>query len=1847
MKQLSIRNICTGMVFMFMSLQAQSQVYCTGDTPFFTVDLTGNPTGTWISPQVVRDGSCCGGGANQVNCIEMMITLDPSAIGINFSVFSGANPGGSLYYQVNCQGVPVSTGTGNICLNGPGPHYISYCKVGNNQNEYAITSIPGPTATADITITEGCSVGMNVQGMIPATVSWNSIGPGTPGQYNNFLSNTTNTANGTSGTPFTGYSNVIVTPTLGAPTSIQYAVCGNVSSPCLTQVFCDTITVTVLPDLAVDILPAAPYICYGQPFVTLTANQTGGLAPYTYLWSNGQTTSSINVTTPGNYSVTVTDATGCPVATDQVTVTQFVNPITANAGPNLTVCSATSANIAINGSVTGVTTGMWSGGTGTYSSSTTDLSLNYTMSAAEIAAGSVTLTLTSTNTGTCPPASDQVLITVSEMTANLVSVQNPTCFGGANGSAVVSATGGVLPYSYSLNGGPGQASNSFSNLTAGNYTVVVSDNAGCSGSVNFTITQPTQLTFSSTPVNVSCFGQCNGQITVNASGGTAPYTYSANNGTTFGTANPLTGLCAGTIGVVVQDANGCLTNANVNITQPPLLTANYNLTNPICAGASNGQIAVTAGGGTPSYQYSVNGGALQASSTLTGLPAGNYNVLVQDAQGCQVTAMQALINPPTFAVNLVSMTESNCGFNNGAIEVAANGTNTPFTYTINGGPSQPTGVFTNLIAGAYSFVATDALGCQSQAFYGVNDIEMSGSLIALGNVTCYGGNDGWVQTINNSGAPPITFELDNNGVTQTMGDFNNLMAGSHIVTIYDAGFCIYTLPFTITQPNEIQFTPVVTNVSCNGGNNGSIFISSPTGGTGAIQYSLNGTTYQPGTTFSGLTAGTYTIYAQDANGCVVSSQATITQPTPVVLQSNTVNLTCFGNNSGTILMDGTGGTPGYQFSINNGTTFQPDQIYFGLAAGTYNLVVQDAAGCTAFSSVVLTQPAPLTASYVPQAVSCFGTCNGQVAITPNGGTSPYTYSIDNGTTILTNPLITGLCAGTYSIQVVDDNGCGILSNTIINTPPQLTLANAVTTSTCGLPNGSVVATAGGGTPGYSYSINNVNFGPSNSFTGLAAGIYTIYVQDANNCPASLAANIGSQPSPAITGIASGNVSCNGACDGTITIATTGGTGTIQYSNGGPFQPSNIFNNLCAGNYTLSITDGNNCVTNYGAPFTITQPAPLTFNTNNNQNLTCFNNGTGVISFDAQGGTEPYLYSIDNGTTQSSSSQFTLLDAGTYNLQVEDANGCTMTGQATLTQPPLLEIIDLQSTNVICFDQCNGTAQVAAQGGTNGYTYNWYTVTVSPNSSQITDLCAGSYTSVVLDQNGCYDTVQFTITQPAEMVIDSLSASNPLCNSACDGMITLWSSNAATYSFDGGVTFGSSNIDTTLCEGVYNVMVQSIDGCTASIDSVVLTDPEILSVIAGPDSILCPGTPGTVSAEASGGTQPYTYYWQTLDLEGPSQIVVPQTPTTYEVLVEDANGCISNLDSTHFDIHAPFTMVASNDTTICPGTAINIQTTVTGGVPAYTYNWTQNGSTIAQTAQTTVSPTAPTSYIIVAEDLCISISDTVNVNTFVVPNVTFDVTADEGCAPMQVEIFPTIDPNLIGGNCTWTFSNGTVLTGCDTVSSVFSDPGCYSVVFTGTSPEGCAMTGSASDLFCVIANPIASFTYGPDMPTYISPDVHFNNTSSYADTYLWNFGGYGTSSDENPYMSFSSTEIGDTIWVCLTATNYLGCQDQICEPVVIADEFTIYVPNTFTPDGDNNNGIFGPVFPPNFNLKNYQLLIFDRWGEVVFENTDPYSGWDGTYKGNTSQDGVYTWKIKVKDGNTNRMYDMVGHVSLLR
>ncbi|MFM7902350.1 MAG: SprB repeat-containing protein, partial [Bacteroidota bacterium] len=263
---------------------------------------------------------------------------------------------------------------------------------------------------------------------------------------------------------------------------------------------------------------------------------------------------------------------------------------------------------------------------------------------------------------------------------------------------------------------------------------------------------------------------------------------------------------------------------------------------------------------------------------------------------------------------------------------------------------------------------------------------------------------------------------------------------------------------------------ISTNITCNGQANGSISVVS-TGGTGALNYSLNGGAPQPNGIYNGLGPGTYTIIVSDNNGCTVSSQSTITQPTLLTTTSTSILSTC-GNNNGSITLTAQGGTSPYNYSLNNGPS-QASSSFTGLTQGTYGMLVTDANGCTtAIQTSVAGAPGPILIQGVATNVTCNGLANGNIQIVSTGGTAPIQYSINGGATFSSNTTFPNLAPGSYSLLISDANGCTSISSASITQPNALSISPSTTNSTCGQSDGSISILASGGTSPYNYSINN-------------------------------------------------------------------------------------------------------------------------------------------------------------------------------------------------------------------------------------------------------------------------------------------------------------------------------------------------------------------------------------------------------------------------------------------------------------------------------------------------------------------------------------------------------------------------------------------------------------------------------------------------------------------------------------------------------------------------------------------------------------------------------------------------------
>ncbi len=439
--------------------------------------------------------------------------------------------------------------------------------------------------------------------------------------------------------------------------------------------------------------------------------------------------------------------------------------------------------------------------------------------------------------------------------------------------------------------------------------------------------------------------------------------------------------------------------------------------------------------------------------------------------------------------------------------------------------------------------------------------------------------------------------------------------------------------------------------------------------------------------------------------------------------------------------------------------------------------------------------------------------------------------------------------------------------------------------------------------------------------------------------------------------------------------------------------------------------------------------------------------------------------------------------------------------------------------------------------------------------------------------------------------------------------------------------------TGLCAGTYHVIATSHIHCSDTA-TVTLTSSSTFTVDVTSDTI-CQNDSATITAtpSAAGGT----YSWAPGGQTSSSIIVSPTTTTTYTVTYNLA-GCIGTGSGT-VNVNQIPNVSAGNDVNPCENQSITLNAT-----GAASYSWDKN----VVNGVPFIPPVGSTTYTVIGTSVAgCQDSDqvVVAVNPLLIPNFAPNIT--HGCAPLTVNF---TNSTVNASNCVWTISNGTTINNCGPiVSTTFNQPGCYDVTLTVSDANGCTNSLTVPNLICVDNAPIANFTVSAPIITSLNPTEHFTNTSSNANNYVWNFGDDpSTSTEVNPTHEFLSSEPSSYI-ITLIAYSANGCSDTIFKTIELQEDLIFYVPNAFTPDDEDNvNPTFKPVFTSGFNPYNYCLLVFDRWGEIVFESHNSDIGWDGSYgKTKRVQDGVYTWKIDfTRDSNDQRIL-VVGHVNLLR
>ena len=974
---------------------------------------------------------------------------------------------------------------------------------------------------------------------------------------------------------------------------------------------------------------------------------------------------------------------------------------------------------------------------------------------------------------------------------------------------------------------------------------------------------------------------------------------------------------------------------------------------------------------------------------------------------------------------------------------------------------------------------------------------------------------------------------------------------------------------------------------------------------------------------------------KDANGCSSTATVTITQPTAVTANiTASVNELCNGGNSGTATVTAGGGTPNYTYAwAPAGGT---NATGTGLTAGTYTVTVTDANGCTQTATVTITQPPLLTATISANTnVLCNGGATGSATVTAGGGTPNYTYAWTPAGG--TNANATGLTAGTYTATITDASGCTATATVTITEPAALTAnITASTNISCfGGTNGTATVTAGGGTIPYTYAWTPSG-GTNATGTGMAAGNYSVTVTDNNGCSVTATVTI-TQPT-ALTVSISGqtNVSCFGGNNGTA-ISVAGG-GTLNYTYA--WTPAGGTNatgtGLGAGSYTITVTDANGCTATNDV--TITQPNALSVTTTITANVSCNGGNNGSATANVTGGTGPYVYAwTPSGGTNATG---TGMIAGVYTITVTDANGCTATSTAAITQPTALSASIGAVNNVKCNGGTDGNATAAGAGGTLPYKYVW--APGGGTNALITGLTVGTYSVTVTDADGCTATASVTITQPT-VLATSLTSTNVSCFGGNNGSATSTTTGGTTpyaYSWSNAqITANASN----LSAGTYTLTVTDADGCTATA-SVTITEPTKLVVTASGPQTDCSGAPANLFSTATGGTAPYIYSWSPAGGTTSNTTTNPLSSTTYTVTVTDANGCVTKATLFVF-VDAPLTLSISGNTSVCPGGTINLIASGAGGDGIYHYVWLPSNLT---TQSVTFNPTKDTTVTVELTDGCNSgmATLTVPINVDPLPKISFSSDIYTGCVPLCIQ-FRNMTTIPSGGisQWEWNFGNGDSSKLTDPLYC-YKDTGVYSVSLTATSDSGCSSTLKVLNLITVYPPPTANFTYSPNPINIMNPQVQFTDQSTGKYTiseWYWTFGqGDSSSFLQNPEHTYTDT---GTFCAHLMVVDIHGCIDSVTNCLVVNPLFTFYIPDAFSPNGDGLNDVF---MPKGTYIKTYEMYIYDRWGQKLFHTTNINVGWDGTVNGgNTiSQEDTYVYLINITDSQ-DEQHSYTGKVTLIK
>lgn len=1098
------------------------------------------------------------------------------------------------------------------------------------------------------------------------------------------------------------------------------------------------------------------FVCFKADSAELTAFDIGsGVAPLDLDWNLNSTSSTVtifpNAIQGGSdiYTVTITGANGCS-DTDTLevfSINSSLDPVTISSQP-VSICQGSDGTISLSPQNGEAPFDYYWEGNG-QSGSAIDEPGDYTITG--LTQGAYSITIIDNNPESCPfifplqPVDGPgAILTDSE-------VSPVSCNAGIDGCIEINVVGNAPSILWET----GDTTEQICGLTAGEYDVTITDGS-CQSELTFTVPEPDKLLVSSNVDDVTCNGLSDGRIELNVFNGNGGFQFEWEHGPQTSIINNLT---ADSYSVTITDSKDCLIEIPFLIVdEPDPIDFQVDiLGEPSCFNGTDGQITVTPIGGTPPFDVDWSNGGM--GTTVNSLTVGTYGISIDDSNGCLFTDQIILSQPNPIQVLLENLESPECnGIDDGTIEINVSGGNGGYNFEWSNGAIDED-LLQILAPGPYSVTVTDATGCTgvSEPYVLTENpfIEVS---LTVDDPTCVGVDDGMICIeVDSGGVTPFQFDWSVPGTGQCR---SGLEPGEFTVTVLDGAGCSFDTTINLIANQALTVDWVDESPSCFGMSTGRIELNIS---DGTQPYQVDWSNGKTGIVIDSLPSGSYGATITDATGCeIITPLIPLKDPSRLVVEAlNIEGVTCFGDEDGSVDLDVYGGTPPIQIEWSNSAS---ESSISGLAPGIYQVTATDNNGCVNDSvSVEILSPTFIEMSAEAASLGCTSFSIDTLCLNVQGGISPYEFLWSDGSDM---SCLINAPVGDYAVTVTDEIGCtSILESIKVNDEIDvmtLTETLSVDSICAGETIGALEVTVEGGVAPFQFIWSNAVSGLTNdpvfALSDLSGGAYQITITDNFGCTKTSqiiqiteadSMNINTQ------GFNQTPVSCFDGNDGAIDIEVSGGylPYSFEWENEMGIQVGTTedLENLEAGEYTVTVTSGQNCqvITNV----TVEQPEEdLGFGPSgvNITNETCFQDGDGVVTVSAGGGTAPYFFVWSTGDTTVGPSIDELVP-GEYFVTIVDGNGCEYFSNEleVLGADTSLYLADFQTGDASCFGEEDGFIDINMQGGFGTYTYSW---TPSNTNEDLINIGADDYALTVWDENLCQYDTSFEISQPDELIL---------------------------------------------------------------------------------------------------------------------------------------------------------------------------------------------------------------------------------------------------------------------------------------------------------------------------------------------------------------------------------------------------------------------------------------------------------------------------------------------------------------